>query len=52
LWNFWAATKDLPNHGLDQSRDDVYLVRDGWDVRNQSALELLDHLRRQLMTIN
>ncbi len=52
LWNFWAATKDLPNHGLDQSRDNVYLVRDGWDVRNQSALELLDSLRRQLMTID
>lgn len=52
LWNFWAAVKDLPNHGLDQSRDDVYLVRDGWDVRNQSALQVLDSIRRQLKDAN
>jgi hypothetical protein len=51
LWNFWAAVKDLPNRGLDNSREDVYLVHDGWDIRNQSALELLDHLHKQLLEL-
>ncbi len=48
LWNFWAAVKDLPNRGLDEDREDVYLNYKGWDIRNQSALELLDHIHRQL----
>ncbi len=48
LWNFWAAVKDLPNRGLDKDRENVYLNHSGWDVRNQSALILLDQLRRQL----
>ncbi len=51
LWNFWAAVKDLPNMGLDDSREDVYLNYRGWDVRNYSALVLLDHLRTQLADI-
>lgn len=49
LWNFWAAVEHLPNRGLDNTREDVYLVHDGWDVRNLSALELLDHLHKQLL---
>lgn len=48
LWNFWATVKDLPNHGLDKDQENVYLNYKGWDVRNLSALELLDTLRRQL----
>jgi hypothetical protein len=48
LWNFWAAVQDLPNTGLDDDRDDVYLSYKGWAVRNLSALELLDSLRQQL----
>jgi len=51
LWNFWAAVEHLPNRGLDNTREDVYLVHDGWDVRNLSALELLDHLHKQLLEI-
>lgn len=51
LWNFWAAVEDLPNRGLDNSREDVYLVHDGWDIRNLSALELLDNLHRQLQEV-
>ncbi len=49
LWNFWAAVKDLPNQGLDDTREDLYLKHDGWDVRNLSALVLLDQLHRQLL---
>lgn len=48
LWNFWAAVSELPNHGLDHSRQDAYLNHRGWDIRNRSALELLDSLRQQL----
>ena len=48
LWNFWAAVEDLPNYGLDKEREDVYLNYKGWDVRNLSALELLDSIRREL----
>lgn len=49
LWNFWAAVEHLSNRGLDKDRESVYLNYKGWDIRNQSALELLDHIRRQLM---
>jgi hypothetical protein len=51
LWNFWAAVEELPNRGLDKDRENVYLNYKGWDIRNQSALELLDHIRRQLQEI-
>jgi hypothetical protein len=47
LWNFWATVQHLPNHGLDKNRDNEYLTRKGWDVRNLSALRLLDQTRRQ-----
>lgn len=49
LWNFWAAVKHLPNMGLDKNRNDEYLRSEGWDVRNQSALEVLDQIHRQLL---
>lgn len=48
LWNFWATVQDLPNYGLDKDRENVYLNYRGWDIRNLSALELLDSLRQQL----
>lgn len=48
LWNFWATVQHLPNNGLDKTRNDEYLTRDGWDVRNLSALRVLDQIRRQL----
>ena len=48
LWNFWATVQDLPNGGLDKDRENVYLNYQGWDIRNLSALELLDSLRQQL----
>jgi len=51
LWNFWAAVKDIPNFGLDKDREDVYLNYKGWDVRNLSALEVLDTVRRQLQEV-
>jgi len=48
LWNFWAAVGNLSNRGLDKDRENIYLNYKGWDIRNQSALELLDHIRRHL----
>lgn len=47
LWNFWATVQHLPNHGLDKNRNNEYLTRKGWDMRNLSALRLLDQIRRQ-----
>jgi hypothetical protein len=48
LMNFWAAAQQLPNGGLDSSRNDVYLSHAGWDRHSFSALETLDALRRAL----
>ncbi len=47
LWNFWATVQHLPNGGLDKTRNNEYLTRKGWDVRNLSALMLLDQIHRQ-----
>lgn len=44
LMNFWLASNDMPNHGLDADRDNVYLTPDGWDRRNFYALVALDAL--------
>jgi len=52
LWNFWAAVKHLPNMGLDKNRNDEYLRSEGWDVRNLSALEVLDQIHRQLLELD
>jgi len=49
LWNFWLAAQSLPNHGLDQSRNNIYLTPDGWDRRNFTGLEVLDALHRALL---
>ncbi len=47
LWNFWALAQYLPDHGLDKTRQDVYLTVEAWDARSYSALELLDKLRQE-----
>lgn len=47
LWNFWALAQYLPDHGLDKTRQDVYLTVEAWDARSYSALEVLDKLRRE-----
>lgn len=44
LMNFWLASNDMPNHGLDSDRDNVYLTPDAWDRRNFYALVTLDAL--------
>jgi len=46
--NFWLAANNLPNHGLDEARKNIYLTPDGWDLRNFTALETLDALRKAL----
>jgi hypothetical protein len=48
LINFWLASDPLPNHGLDPSRNDVYLTPGAWDVRNYVALKTLDSLWRSM----
>jgi hypothetical protein len=47
LWNFWALAQFLPDHGLDKTREDVYLTVEAWDARSYSALEVLDKLRQE-----
>lgn len=51
LMNFWLASNDMPNHGLDGSRDNVYLTPDAWDRRNFYALVTLDALWNGLKTV-
>ena len=48
LWNLWRAVQDLPNHGLDPERKDIYLTPEAWDRRNFTALQTLDAIRREL----
>jgi hypothetical protein len=48
LLNFWLAANSLPNHGLDEARKNIYLTPNGWDLRNFTALETLDALRKAL----
>ncbi len=58
LWNFWRAVQELPNngiladgfhlsHGYNQF-DNKYALQSGWPVRNLTALQVLDSVRRQL----
>ncbi len=51
LWNFWALAQYLPNHGLDKTRQDVYLTVEAWDSRSYTALKVLDLLRREFLTV-
>jgi hypothetical protein len=51
LWNFWATAQYLPNHGLDKSRQDVYLTVEAWDARSYTALKVLDTLRREFLNV-
>jgi hypothetical protein len=56
LWNFWLAAQSLPSHGL--TPDGFHLIwarsfynnpdrlRDGWPVRNLTALQALDAIWR------
>jgi hypothetical protein len=59
LWNFWLAVQDLPNGGL---TDDAFhltygrpffadpaAMHTGWAVRNLTALQVLDMVRRSVM---
>lgn len=52
LWNFWATVQELPNGGLDKDlgEGDEYLTFEGRVTRNITALELIDSVRRQLLS--
>ncbi len=56
LWNFWRAAQSLPNGGLTEDRfhlvyarnfyNNPARLRDGWPVRNLTALEALNTVWR------
>jgi hypothetical protein len=58
LWNFWAASDPLPNHGLVDDGfhltyshnyfDDPERMEAGWPVRNLTALQALDAVWRSV----
>ncbi|TAK13094.1 MAG: hypothetical protein EPO32_06420 [Anaerolineae bacterium] len=59
LWNFWASLQSLPEQGLYEDRfhltqgapgrfDYRGEIRTGWAMRNLTALQVLDALRRLL----
>jgi hypothetical protein len=58
LWNFWAATNNLPSHGLTEDGfhltqesdffDDPTVMTAGWPWRNLTALEAIDAVYRSV----
>lgn len=58
LWNFWLAVQPLPDHGLSKDGfhltfarnffDDPTRMKNAWPVRNLTALQTLDAVRRAL----
>ena len=51
VWNFWAATVDLPNHGLytkkgDEHLGDIYLNDEALQIHRFTALQALDAVWR------
>ena len=45
LWNFWLAVQTLPNQGMDMVRNDGFHISvDAWNMRNYTAIKLLDGL--------
>ncbi len=47
LWNFWLASNNLPNHGLNPS-DNLHLAPVAWGPRSYTGLQVLDALWRVL----
>jgi len=58
LWNFWAATYPLPDHGLQEDGvhltfapnyfDDPSAMNTAWTMRNLTALQMLDAIWKTL----
>jgi hypothetical protein len=58
LWNFWRAVQPLPDHGLTSDGfhltyarnffDDPVRMQSAWPVRNLTALQALDAVRKAL----
>jgi hypothetical protein len=56
LWNFWLAVQPLPGHGLTEDGfhltfarnffDDPVRMQSAWPVRNLTALQALDAVRK------
>lgn len=51
LMNVWLAADDLPNHGLDAGRDNVYMTPLAWDRRNYTALVTLHRLWENFISV-
>ncbi|MEI8132946.1 MAG: hypothetical protein WCG34_10975 [Leptolinea sp.] len=45
-WNLWLAADNLPNHGLDSDRGDIYFSTDAQYLREFSGLRALDAVWR------
>lgn len=41
LWNFWRSVQHLPNGGIDDQREIVYLTPIAWDIRSFTGLQAL-----------
>ena len=47
LWNFWRAVQSLPNHGMDDIRNDKFHISvEAWNVRSFTGLQALDAIWR------
>ena len=47
LWNFWRAVQSLPNHGMDDIRNDKFHISvEAWNVRSFTGLQALDAMWR------
>ncbi len=51
FWNFWAAVRDLPWHGLTNRtglafQGDIYLTKQAVEIHRMTALQTLDIVRR------
>lgn len=59
LWNFWLAAQPLPRHGLQDDKEhltwapndfgDPAVMKYAWPVRNLTALQMLDALRKAVL---
>jgi hypothetical protein len=47
LWNFWRAVQPLPEHGMDDIRNDKFHISvEAWNVRSFTGLQALDAMWR------
>lgn len=47
-FNAWRTIQEMPNHGLDLDRNNIYMTTDAWPIRSRAAMQMLDFLARSL----